>query len=123
MVNEISKQTLSLVSTRTAINDVDGKPAEQVSVKEERAPEQKLEQNSQESIVSIVESTASRLNEAVQSVERDLQFSVDDESGDTIITVLDRQTNEVIRQIPSEEVLAIRDNIESLKGILFSAEV
>jgi len=66
--------------------------------------------------------TVSRLNEAVQVVKRDLQFRVDDESGRTVITVLDSETEEVIRQIPPEQVLTLAKNIESLKGLLFTAE-
>ncbi len=71
----------------------------------------------------IVEENVNRLNDIVQSIQRDLQFSVDDASGKTVVTVLDTQTKEVIRQIPTEQVLALSENIESLKGILFSAEV
>lgn len=70
-----------------------------------------------------LEQSVSQLNELVQSVQRDLQFSIDEFSGDTVIKVLDTKTEEVIRQIPSEEVLALTKNIESLKGVLFSAEV
>ena len=69
-----------------------------------------------------ISETVSRLNEAVQVVKRDLQFRVDDESGRTVITVLDSETEEVIRQIPPEQVLTLAENIESLKGVLFSAE-
>jgi flagellar protein FlaG len=69
-----------------------------------------------------VSDTVSRLNEAVQVVKRDLRFRVDDKSGRTIITVLDSETKEVIRQIPPEQVLTLAENIESLKGVLFSAE-
>jgi flagellar protein FlaG len=74
--------------------------------------------NSQE-----MENTADRLNEIAQDIRRDLEFKVDDNSGDMVITVLDRETNEVIRQIPQEHVLALRENMESLKGILFSAKI
>lgn len=66
--------------------------------------------------------TVSRLNEVVQVVKRDLQFRVDDDSGRTVITVLDSETEEVIRQIPPERVLTLAKNIESLKGVLFTAE-
>ena len=65
----------------------------------------------------------SQLKDLVQSVQRDLQFSIDDFSGKTVITVLDSRTAEIIRQIPSDEVLALARNIESMKGVLFSAEV
>ena len=70
-----------------------------------------------------LEASVSRLNEFVQSVQRDLEFSIDELSGETVIKVMDSQTEEIIRQIPSEEVLALSRNIETLKGVLFSAEV
>ena len=70
-----------------------------------------------------MEQAASRLNDLAQSIKRDLKFSVDDDSGNVVITVLDQETNEVIRQIPEEHVLAVSENIETLKGILFSAKI
>ncbi len=76
-----------------------------------------------EEVTERLEHSVSQLNELVQSVQRDLHFSIDEFSGDTVIKVLDTNTAEVIRQIPSEEVLALTKNIESLKGVLFSAEV
>lgn len=77
----------------------------------------------QETIKERLQSSVSRLNELASTVQRDLQFSIDDDSGETVITVLDSKTAEIIRQIPSKEVLALSENIESLKGALFSAEV
>lgn len=45
------------------------------------------------------------LNEHVQAVQRELHFSVDEDTGQTVIKVTDLATNEVIRQIPNEEAL------------------
>ena len=70
-----------------------------------------------------LENSVNLLKDLVKSVQRDLQFSIDEFSGETVITVLDSNTEEIIRQIPSDEVLALARNIESLKGVLFSAEV
>lgn len=117
-MNEISKQPISLVTEISAPEKVESNTQE-VDEKVETAQKDVEQQVS----AAVIENTASRLNKAVQSIERDLQFSVDDNSGETIITVMDKATKEVIRQIPTEEVIAIRENIESLKGILFSAEV
>ncbi len=49
----------------------------------------------------------SQINRIVQSVQRDLSFNVDEDSGRTVIRVVDSESGELIRQIPSEEVLAI----------------
>ena len=51
--------------------------------------------------------TLSDLNEQIPSVQRDLSFSIDETSGRTVVQVVDSDSGEVIRQIPSEEVLAI----------------
>lgn len=54
-----------------------------------------------------VEKAVNQVNQFVQSLSRDLQFMVDDDSGRTVIKVLDTETKEVIRQIPPEELLRI----------------
>ena len=51
------------------------------------------------------------LNEHVQSVQRELQFSIDENSGHTVIKVLDKETKEVIRQIPGEEALRFANSL------------
>ena len=85
-------------------------------------PAEKLVESEQASVKEL-EETVNQLNEIVQTIERDLKFSVDETSGDTVITVLDTNSQEVIRQIPAEHVLTVRENLESLKGVLFSAEI
>ncbi|WP_369602162.1 flagellar protein FlaG [Hahella sp. SMD15-11] len=54
----------------------------------------------------------SHLNEYVQTVQRDLKFELDDASGKTVVTVVDRQTQEVIRQIPDEVALRLARNLQ-----------
>ena len=50
-----------------------------------------------------LERLARQLNLASRSIGRDLRFRVDLESGRSVIQVLDRETGEIIRQIPAEE--------------------
>ena len=63
-----------------------------------------------------------QLNNHAQAVNRDLHFSVDDNSGKTVIKVVNSDTAELVRQIPSEEVLrlseTIRESIESGTGVI-----
>lgn len=77
----------------------------------------------EQELANRLQRSVSRLEDFVQSIHRDLLFSIDEASGRTVITVVDSSTQEIIRQIPSEEILAISENIESMKGILFSADV
>ncbi len=49
----------------------------------------------------------SKLNDYVQNVQRNLQFSIDKESGATVVKVIDSKSDKVIRQIPTEETLRL----------------
>lgn len=62
-----------------------------------------------------IESVVAKLSDFVQAIQRDLSFSVDDESGETVIIVKDSQTDEVVRQIPSEDLLQLAQNLRDLQ--------
>lgn len=74
---------------------------------------------SSEQLQKVVE----QLNDHVQMIKRDLHFSVDDASGRTVIRVTNSETDELVRQIPSEEVLQIsrnlKEQIDSITGLIF----
>jgi len=72
--------------------------------------------------VTAVNEAVNRLNEYVQTLRRDLQFRVDKETNSVVVTVLDSQTHEVIRQIPAEEVLAVAKSIDKVQGVLIDAK-
>lgn len=69
-----------------------------------------------------VEQAVERINENAQLVQRDLEFSVSDSSGRIIVTVRDSATDEVIRQIPPEKLMAVAESLEEVRGLLFEAE-
>ncbi|ABA58824.1 Flagellar protein FlaG protein [Nitrosococcus oceani ATCC 19707] len=59
------------------------------------------------------------INDFMQAVRRELQFSIDEATGRTVIKVIDRENGEMIRQVPSEEVMALAQRIaeEGREGI------
>ena len=66
----------------------------------------------------------SQLNDFVQTVQRDLQFEVDSEKGQTIVKVVDQNTQEVIRQIPDEVALRLAENLQQDESLsLFDIKV
>jgi len=67
-----------------------------------------------------IEHTVRKLNELMRERQRNLTFRVDESSGRTVITVVDA-ANRVVRQIPSEEMLAASRAIE-LTGALLEIE-
>ena len=63
------------------------------------------------------------LTRGVQNLQRSLQFSIDEASGRTVIKVVDKETQEVIRQIPEEDVLALAARLEDAQaGMLVKDE-
>lgn len=54
------------------------------------------------------------LNSSIQGVQRNLAFSVDDNSGEIVISVTDKQSGEIVRQIPSEEALELAKKLHEL---------
>ena len=69
-----------------------------------------------------VEQAVKDIRKVVSTVSSDLQFSVDKDSGKTVVKIVDSKTKEIIRQIPGEEVLALRRALDKMKGLLFSME-
>ncbi len=73
-----------------------------------------------------LEETVREMNAKFQSVHRNLQFSVDEASGHTVIKVIDAETDEVIRQIPSEEIMNLAHRLMDLneeQGVIFRGTV
>jgi flagellar protein FlaG len=77
-----------------------------------------------------VEFAVSKLSEFVQISNRQLNFSVDEGSNKLVVKVTDVESGEVIRQIPSEEVLKLSERLQELQtevgtavGLLFNKHV
>ncbi len=65
-----------------------------------------------------IDRALSRLRELMADQQRNLDFRVDEASGRTVITVLDATTEEVVRQIPAEEVLVIARTVGAAGALL-----
>ena len=65
-----------------------------------------------------VEQAVKAVNEFVNSINDSVQFSVDGDTGKTVVKVIDKGTKEVIKQIPSEEMLSIAKALDKIQGLL-----
>ena len=71
-----------------------------------------------------VQEAVSRINEYVQQNERRLDFRLDEESGQTVIRVYDKVSDELIRQIPGDLALHLAQKLNDEEpSLLFSAQV
>lgn len=62
-----------------------------------------------------VERAVAKLNDYVQSYQRDLKFTLDRDLGRPIVHVVDRSTQEVIRQIPNDVTLRLARNLKAIE--------
>lgn len=67
-----------------------------------------------------IERIAEAMDKYVKSVQRDLNIRVNRDTGDVMVKVLSRDTGEVIREIPPEELLKLAARMEEMAGVLFN---
>jgi flagellar protein FlaG len=108
-VNTDNVRPLTVTATKPAASDgtqkrqTDASPAvPQASIPKE-TPNTVETRTVQETTAAV----AQQLETYLRSVGRSVQFSVDEQSGETVVSVRDAETGEVIRQIPSAEALRI----------------
>ena len=66
-----------------------------------------------------LEGVIQELNESLRAMKSKVSFSVDPATNKVVIKVTDGDTNEVLRQIPPEEMLRVSAHIKALLGVLF----
>lgn len=80
------------------------------------APQQASKEPSREQLDKAV----SELNQSSQIKTQGIEFSIDEDSQRTVVKVIDQETKEVLRQIPTREALELAKTFDSAKGSLIS---
>jgi len=83
-------------------------------------PAQRLDKG--ETFARDVNAAVDQLKSFVKEAQRNLDFSVDDSSGKFVVKVMDGDSGKMIRQIPSEELLRLSEQLEDMRSLLFKAE-
>jgi flagellar protein FlaG len=81
--------------------------------------QQKVEETSPFVSEEEVRESVASLNQHMQNLNRSLQFSVDETSGQTVVQVIDADTEELVRQIPAQELIDVKNALDKYRGILF----
>jgi len=63
-----------------------------------------------------IQEAVNKLQDYVDKYDRDLKFSIDDDTGRTVVRLLDADSN-VVKQYPSEDLLSLISNLEQNKGL------
>ena len=127
---DISKAVSSAVSPRVQPAAASGIPNGDVKAPQS-APAPSVQELQTKNVVARASSAADAKNveveiqqaleklKSLESAPNNLRFSIDDVSDRIMVTVTDEETGRVVRQLPSEAILRVAHNIESLKGVLF----
>jgi flagellar protein FlaG len=68
--------------------------------------------------VEALRKAVEKIQEFIRKAASDIEFSIDEDSGRTVVKVIDRETEEIIRQIPSQEMLDLAQALDKLQGLL-----
>ena len=88
-----------------------------------KEPSKFQESQSAEQISERVEEVASRLQNTLQHVEPRIELSVEKELKQIIIRVFDKESGDLIRQIPSEEILKLDRFFADQSGLFVEQEI
>jgi flagellar protein FlaG len=66
----------------------------------------------------VIAKAAEQIQGFVKEMGRSLSFSIDETTGYNVVKVVNPETQEVIRQLPSEELLKIARNMEIWNSVL-----
>lgn len=76
-----------------------------------------------EASVEKMQKAAEQLNQFMKNGQRSLDFSVDKNTNQVVVQVVDKSTKEIVRQIPGPEAIKLAQNLEQMMGVIFSRTI
>jgi len=101
----------------STIKEVVEEPVQQNKVVDEKEQSQVLNMD------ELADKIAEGMNNIARVFNASLNFSVDKPTGKSVIKVVDKKTEELIRQIPTEEMLKLMGKMRDMMGMLLDVEV
>lgn len=66
-----------------------------------------------------VRNTVAAFNDVFEQANISVRYSFDEDTDDLVITLVDRDTDEVLRQLPPDQILKMRQRLQELMGLMF----
>ncbi|WFP48588.1 flagellar protein FlaG [Methylomonas sp. EFPC3] len=80
------------------------------------AGNEKKDKADQKPPLEVVRQAAKEGNSILQATQRNLQFKIDSDTKEVVVKIVDSESGELVRQIPSEEMLAFIKRMQELEG-------
>lgn len=123
-MNPISQTSIDAQGRKSDVKQAAETPERQASVVDAADKATIVSAADKEVKAEQVQDVVSRMKAYVQTTERTLDFRVDHNSGQTVISVYDKHSDELIRQIPGELALKLAERLNDEEpSLLFSAQV
>ncbi len=118
-LNQQKDQVEKIQSVATSEN------VKQTEMKQDKvkAEEQTLKTNAEKMTYEETNEIVKALESYMDVLQTNIGFSVNSKTEKVIVTVTNKETNEVIRQIPPEELVALQEKMKELTGFIFSEMV
>jgi flagellar protein FlaG len=123
-------EDVSSVNPQRNVNSVETQSSEQSRTAQVNVQSADNSSSEQRNETLELEEASRDIEQFLQSQNRNLAFSVDEGTDRSVVTVTESDSGEVIRQIPSEEVLRLAERLDDLRsdvgssvGVLFNNQV
>lgn len=108
----------------TSLPEVAGVSNVKTNVANERQQSNKKEETEKEAVKKVdVESVVEKANKMATTHDKEIAFKIDESEDTPIIIISDKKTGQVIRQIPSEEMLRLSDKMEEYVGLIYNGRI
>ncbi len=92
----------------------------------EKSPIQQVKDQNQQQLKELskdeLESLFKNMKEKFDYMNKYLKIEIDNQLHQPVVKIIDKKTNEVIRQIPPEHLLELAKKLDELVGLLFNKE-
>lgn len=116
---EISGQVPPQVSQAVSQAAKDDAPTQAAEIQAQTAARVESAQET----VDKLERATDQLNDLMLNGQRSLSFSVDKNADQVVVQVVDKSTQELVRQIPTPEALKLAQHIEGMIGVIFNRQI
>ena len=113
--------TVNTPSAKAVKSEVDIKKVAEATARVAEDISNQKSHSSQEikDVQARLEDTIRSLNIKMEVKSSHLNFSVDEISDRVMVTVTNKSTGEIVRQVPADAILKVAHNMEALKGVIF----
>lgn len=122
MINSVSSQTTALVPLASPVEQNPGTPlpsaATTVTPVKETGTDTKLQQRwpDKRAAISDKDNALEQINSSLQAWSTGIRFKMDDEAQRLVVSIINNETGEVLRKVPSDAVIQIAKMIVQLQG-------